>query len=231
MHCGLLVVLLLWRAQQHAPFEAHEATHIVYLPALHGSGGGGGTRSPEPARKGALPTRMAAVFIPPTMRQVDYQPRLTIPIAMDNPPDVPVTNAQLGDPNGHGILGGGPGGPDGFGVGQGDTNGPGNGDRQGLDGNGVFNGGHGVSLPIPIRRTEPEYSEAARRARVSGSVIVYAEIGPDGKPRNLRVTKGLGLGLDAKALEAVAKWLFKPGMRNGEPVTVRATFEVNFRLL
>jgi hypothetical protein len=35
----------------------------------------------------------------------------------------------------------------------------------------------------------------------------------------------------AKALEAVAKWLFKPGMRNGEPVTVRATFEVNFRLL
>jgi protein TonB len=230
IHIGLIVLLLFWRVQQQPRPIEKEVAHIVYIPAMHAAGGGGGTRSIEPARRGALPTHTAQVFIPPTMHLVDYQPRLTVPIAMDNPPDVPLSAEQLGDPNGRGILGGGPGGPDGIGSGIGKSIGPGTGDQYG-PGDGVYSVGHGVSLPIPIQRTEPEYSEAARRARISGSVMVYAEIGPDGKPRNLRVTQGLGLGLDAKALEAVAKWLFKPGMRDGKPVTVRATFQVNFRLL
>jgi TonB family protein len=37
--------------------------------------------------------------------------------------------------------------------------------------------------------------------------------------------------LDQKAIEAVSTWQFKPGARNGVPVTVQATVEVNFRLL
>jgi outer membrane biosynthesis protein TonB len=41
----------------------------------------------------------------------------------------------------------------------------------------------------------------------------------------------MGLGLDEKALDAVAQWLFKPGTKDGKPVPVRATFEINFRLL
>jgi TonB family protein len=45
------------------------------------------------------------------------------------------------------------------------------------------------------------------------------------------VTRSLGLGLDQKALEAVAKWRFKPGMKDGKPVPVIATVQVNFRLL
>ena len=39
------------------------------------------------------------------------------------------------------------------------------------------------------------------------------------------------MGLDEKAIEAVEKWKFKPGMKGGKPVNVRATIEVNFRLL
>jgi TonB family protein len=61
--------------------------------------------------------------------------------------------------------------------------------------------------------------------------VLYVEIGPDGMARNMRVIRGLGLGLDQKAIEAVSTWQFKPGARNGVPVTVQAMVEVNFRLL
>ena len=47
----------------------------------------------------------------------------------------------------------------------------------------------------------------------------------------MRVVRSLGLGLDEKAMEAVKLWKFKPGAKDGKPVTVAATIEVNFRLL
>ena len=47
----------------------------------------------------------------------------------------------------------------------------------------------------------------------------------------MRVLHSLGLGLDEKAMEAVKKWKFKPGLKDGRPVTVIAQIEVNFRLL
>jgi protein TonB len=96
----------------------------------------------------------------------------------------------------------------------------------------VYSAGRGgVSLPVPLHTVEPEYSDAGRKARLSGSVLVAAEIDAAGHPRNVRIIRGMGLGLDEKALDAVAQWLFKPGMKDGKPVPVRATFEINFRLL
>jgi periplasmic protein TonB len=53
----------------------------------------------------------------------------------------------------------------------------------------------------------------------------------NGHPQDLKVMRALGLGLDQKAIEAVEKWTFKPGMKDGKPVPVIATIEVNFRLL
>ena len=52
-----------------------------------------------------------------------------------------------------------------------------------------------------------------------------------GMPRNIRVVRPLGLGLDEKAIEAVQRWRFKPGMKDGHAVATEATVEVNFRLL
>jgi TonB family protein len=53
----------------------------------------------------------------------------------------------------------------------------------------------------------------------------------EGRARDIHVLKSLGMGLDEKAVEAVQKWKFKPGMKGGQAVNVRAQIEVNFRLL
>lgn len=92
-------------------------------------------------------------------------------------------------------------------------------------------GEDGITPPKLISNVEPEYSEEARRAKVEGTVVLYAEIRPDGRVRNLRVTRSLDAGLDQKAMEAIEKWTFQPGRKDGKPVVVAATIEVNFRLL
>ena len=91
--------------------------------------------------------------------------------------------------------------------------------------------GSGVTTPQLVTKMEPEYTEEARAAQLQGTVLLYVEIPPAGIPQNLVVTRGLGLGLDEKALEAIRQWKFKPGMKDGQAVTVAAQIEVNFRLL
>jgi TonB family protein len=91
--------------------------------------------------------------------------------------------------------------------------------------------GGGVSAPVLVSKIEPEYAQEARAAQLQGTVVLYVEIPPDGVPRNLLVTRGLGLGLDQKAVDAISQWKFKPGTKDGQPVTVAAQIEVNFRLL
>jgi TonB family protein len=95
---------------------------------------------------------------------------------------------------------------------------------------GVYRVGGGVTPPVLIDKTEPEYTEEARHAKYQGTVLLRVEIDPAGVATNIKVQRSLGLGLDQKAVEAVQKWRFKPGMKDGNPVTVQATIEVNFRL-
>ena len=88
----------------------------------------------------------------------------------------------------------------------------------------------GVTSPQPISRHEPEYTETARSRRIVGSVLLYIEVDPSGAPVNIQVLEPLGFGLDEKAIAAVETWRFRPGTKDGQPVTVAATIEVNFRL-
>jgi protein TonB len=78
---------------------------------------------------------------------------------------------------------------------------------------------------------EPEYSEEGRIAKYDGSALLSIEVGADGLVRDIKVVRGLGFGLDLKAVEAVSKWRFKPATENGQAVTVSAQVEVRFRLL
>jgi TonB family C-terminal domain len=91
--------------------------------------------------------------------------------------------------------------------------------------------GGGVSAPSVLYKVEPAYTEEARVAKYTGTVVVTVEIQPDGTAQNIRVIKGLGLGLDEQAVEAIGQWRFKPGMKGDVPVTVAANIEVNFRLM
>ena len=88
-----------------------------------------------------------------------------------------------------------------------------------------------MTAPTVLVKKEPEYSEEARKAKVQGTVILYIVVTPDGKATNMKVQRSVGLGLDEKALEAVAQWKFNPGKKDGKPVPVEAFIEVNFRLL
>jgi TonB family protein len=91
--------------------------------------------------------------------------------------------------------------------------------------------GGGVSPPVPIYQPEPRYDEEARKAKIQGTVLLSLVVDEAGKPVNVRVTRSLHPGLDREAIECVSKWQFKPGMKDGKPVPVMASIEVNFRLL
>jgi protein TonB len=90
--------------------------------------------------------------------------------------------------------------------------------------------GGGVSRPEKISGNPPVYTEVARKARVTGVVIVEAIIDEKGNVTNARVLKGLPMGLDKAALDAVQRWRFKPAEFQGRPVKVYYTLTVNFQV-
>src|SRR5208337_4081412 len=197
-------------------------------------------RSPTPASKGRLPKPSMKQFTPPMAVVNNPNPKLVMDPTIIAPPDTPLPNVNMpvwGDPlakigppsNGPG-SGGGIGSGSGGGVGSGKGGGFGPGEGGGVGG-GVYRVGGGVTAPVLLYKKEPEYSEEARKAKYQGTVLLYIEVDPSGKATNIRVQHSLGLGLDEKAIEAVRQWKFKPGYKDGKPVTVAATIEVNFRTL
>jgi TonB family protein len=100
----------------------------------------------------------------------------------------------------------------------------------GIDGSPLYRVGGGVSAPVPLKTVYPEFSDEARRAKYQGTCLISLIVDTEGKQRNIRVARKLGMGLDEKAIEAVSQFRFKPAMKDGVPVPVSLTIEVNFRL-
>jgi len=197
-------------------------------------GGGGGARQLLDASKGKLPKPEPRQFTPPRVDPIT-DPKLPMVPSIIAPDDVPNIEANnYGDPLSHlGIPSNGIGSGGGFGNGPngGVGSGYGTGAGPGTFGAGVFRIGGGVSAPSVLSKVEPEYSDEARKAKWQGTVVVSVIVDELGRPRNVRVQRSLGLGLDQKAVEAVSQWRFKPGLKDGKPVPVVATIEVTFRLL
>ena len=206
-----------------------------------GGGGGGGDRDKLAASKGRLPKLAMEQFTPPMVVARNENPKLPMEPTVVVPPQIKLAMnnmPNLGDPmaaipngplsNGTG-SGGGIGSGSGGGVGSGEGPGVGPGHGGGIGG-GVFHVGGGVSAPKPIFSPDPEYSEEARKAKYQGTVVLALVVGPDGRPRDMKVLRSLGLGLDEKALEAVKNWRFEPAVKDGKPVSVQISVEVDFRL-
>lgn len=93
-------------------------------------------------------------------------------------------------------------------------------------------GAAGVTYPVVVKEMKPRYTAEAMREKIQGQVEVQAIVGVDGTVTRARVIRSLdtALGLDDAALAAVRSWLFKPGTKDGQPVPVVVSLNLDFRL-
>ena len=213
--------------KEFVPIFAPDLRPLQPKPKPEQSKGGGGSPQKTAESKGELPKVAPKSFVPPIRPQDDPKLALNPTIVA---PDMPnINSANYGNPlAGVGIPSAGNGIGTGIGSGKGPGVGPGSG---GGSGGGAYKIGGGVSAPVPVYRPEPEYSEEARKAKWQGAVLLELVVDANGVPQDIKVIRSLGLGLDQKAIEAVQKWRFKPGQKDGKAVPVSANIEVNFRLL
>jgi len=204
--------------------------------ASGGSRGGGSNDLTDPII-GRLPKRELMPMVPPQVPILE-NPRLAIdsaiPLDLRLPDNAALPNIGVHASPNVSLASGGQGGPAGIGSGGKDGYGPGNGNGPGVNpgyGNSIYTPGvGGVTNPIPIVSPEAEFSDEARRQKYQGVCMISVIVDAHGNPQNPRVVRSLGMGLDEKALEAVQRYRFKPAMKDGKPVPVTITVEVNFRL-
>lgn len=253
VHATLLLLVAIPFARQAAQAEPKRVIELVPIediapykltlpPATKkaGGGGGGGERNPLPPSKGRLPKfSLEAQLTPPVAVIRNENPKLTAEPTVVVPPNIQIQSpniAAYGDPlSDSRIPSGGPGSGSGIGTGAGGGVGSGFGPGVGPGwgggtGGGVFRIGGNVSQPLCLYCPDPEYSEEARKAKYQGVVVLWAIVDENGRARDVRVQKSLGLGLDEEAVRAVQNWRFKPAERGGKPVPVYMTIEVNFHL-
>jgi TonB family protein len=97
---------------------------------------------------------------------------------------------------------------------------------------GAYRPGQGVTAPVLLRETKPNYTAEAMRARIQGIVTLECVVMTDGSVGDVRVTRSLDLqfGLDQQAVAALRQWRFRPGMKDGAPVPVLVTVEMSYTL-
>jgi TonB family protein len=247
LHAALLLfmgmgLVMVKSTQRVTPLTASGVTRLdpyispASLRESHRGGGGGGAADRIHASQGPAP-RFAREQLAPPVVLPEVRPILQVESTIVGPPDLNLPQiSQAGDPLSrllvpsagtgvHGGIGDNEGGGDGIGHGSG--RGPGS--RGGCC-NGIYTVGDGVSSPRVIFKPEPDYSDEARKIRLQGVVVVSAVVAPDGRPTRLRIARSLGMGLDEKALEAVNRWRFEPARKDGQPVAVQISIEVDFHI-
>jgi protein TonB len=213
-------------------------TSELTYPISGKGGGGSGDRSEIQATRGTPPKFSDQQMVPPAIVVPNDKPHLAVDSTVVGPPDIKLPQSNhIGDlvssnivmsSNGTG-SGGGAGDGKGSGLGRGDGSGYGLGSGIGFGG-GTYRPSVGVMAPRAIYDPEPEYSEEARRIKYQGTVVLALVVDLEGHARDIHVARSLGMGLDEKAIEAVKKWRFSPGSKDGSPVAMQVNVEVTFRL-
>jgi TonB family protein len=156
----------------------------------------------------------------------DPTPNAPEPIRKEEIEEIPKVLAEIASDLNIGDIEAPPGpAARGSGTGPVDGAGPGTGDG------GVYTLGGGVTMPQVLQQTTPSYTDDAIKSKVQGVIVLQLVIRKDGTVDNFKVLRGLGYGLEEKAIQEIAtNWKFRPGTLKGRPVDVLATIEVTFNL-
>jgi TonB family protein len=179
---------------------------------------------PPPPRPEPPPPPLEAKTLPPVMAPV-------VPMASDTKnqegllKDVP----RETPPSQGAGSGGGTGSGQGTGIGEGTGSGIGPGEGGGTGG-GPYRPGSGVDPPRLLREVRADYTDTARRANLTGEVVLEIVVRRDGTVGDVRVLQRLGSGLDERAIQAVRQWRFAPARLKGTPVDVIVEVAVEFKL-
>ena len=237
---GLIALLIAKHVSLAPPAPPQVATVIAppidvppppVLPHMDKMGGGGGQHDIAPVTKGHLPKLSTEQIVPPKApppieAKLPVEPTVVVQpnlkLADNKMPDLGMPNSSLTGPM---SLGNGSG----TGIGSGHGAGIGLGSDKGMGG-GLYHVGGSVRGPQVVFQPDPEFSEEARKAKFSGNVQVALVVDERGLPSHVRVERGVGMGLDEKAVEAVRQYKFKPATKDGKPVPVEIWVEVNFQI-
>jgi protein TonB len=90
----------------------------------------------------------------------------------------------------------------------------------------------GITEPALMKEVKPQYTAEAREKKIQGVVELEAVVLEDGTVGDVNVTKSLDqtYGLDQAAVDALKRWLFKPGQKDGKAVRVLVAVEMSFTL-
>jgi len=248
VHVGLLAGILLLNIQSRTQRIARTGPELVardapkYFPPSAaatfgrpslGKTSGGGEDDPRPARHGLLAPGSSIPLAPPRLPQNPH-PELPVPVAVFdvNAPQFSKLISDLGLPwMKDDSNSAGPGKRHGIGAGKnggmGDDDGPGAGQGE------AYNGAYAnvLSSPKCAYCPDPTYTDEAREARLQGAVTLVVLVGADGRASQIRIVRGIGLGLDERAVQAIRGWKFVPALdasRRAVPswVTVEAVFRL-----
>jgi periplasmic protein TonB len=226
---------------------------LVFLatPGPGGGGGGGGLLQKTAPPKALLEgTRKISSPVPkrepkPIAPTPPPEPKPEPPLKSEQLPTVvaPIIAAPADTRNRVGVLtpspaetdshgpgiGGGAGSGKGTGVGEGDGAGVGPGSGGGTGG-GPYRPGSGIEAPRLLHEVKADYTEDARQRGLSGEVLLEIVVRRDGSVGDVRILRGLGGGLNDRAVQAVRQWRFTPARRLGTAVDVVVEVAVEFRL-
>lgn len=246
-HAALFAVVLLLSTHSGVPRIAGKGPELAHNPLTFfppldasafgrpslGRSSGGGEEDPRLAKHGLLAPGSSFPLAPPR-RMVNTNPELPVPVAVFDPnaPQFPAPVTDLGLPwMKNESDSAGPGRKHGFGSGteggMGDKVGPRAG--QGEADRGPY--ANVLSLPKCAYCPDPQYTDEAREAKLQGTVTLQVLVGADGRASQIRIVRGIGLGLDDRAVQSVRGWKFIPAYdaaRRSVPawVTVEAVFRL-----